>query len=80
MDKETGIVVGTTALILVVAGLALVNDAIRWTKFKQANDCKIVGKESGSVATAVGASGQVTSVFVPGKTSWLCKDGITYTR
>jgi hypothetical protein len=65
-----------------------VKEQARWDAFATAHACKVVGVMSGSAQTGVGfgmtANGQigtlVTTTSTPGKTGWLCDDGITYWR
>lgn len=67
---------------------ASIQDQKRWQAFAQAHNCKVVAKEQGHTSTGVGygvtASGNtgtvVTTTHTPGKTAWLCDDGITYWR
>lgn len=55
-----------------------------WDKFAEEHECKVVGKQSGSVSTGVGvtSSGSVATVttYESPKTGYLCNDGITYWR
>jgi len=59
-----------------------------WQSFKIEYECKVVARVKGHVNTGVGygvtGSGHagtiVTTSTTPDKTSWLCTDGITYTR
>lgn len=81
------------AVVLVTAGVAILGgllvyafykDAQAWHKFRIEQNCKVVGKISPStgVGPGVGANGQMTTVVIttPGKTGWLCDDGVTYWR
>lgn len=55
-----------------------------WEQFRVEHNCKIVGKQSSTVAPGVGVSGNGNAVstvtVIPGKTGYLCDDGITYWR
>jgi hypothetical protein len=63
---------------LAVAFFALAGcgDAKQWEAFKLVHHCKIVGHTKGGT----GFSSRGSIVFLPDYTSWLCDDGITYTR
>lgn len=58
----------------------------QWEKFSKEHSCKVVSKTSGSVSTTsglmVGSSSQIVTVntYIPGKTSYLCDDGVVYER
>lgn len=77
-------------IVLVIALMtwAMIHDARQWEKFKAAHNCKVISRTASTVVptvtTSVGADGQVstgiTSVYVPGKTGYLCDDGVTYWR
>jgi hypothetical protein len=78
--------------ISVAAAIALfvflVNEAIdsaaRWEAFAAQHECKVVGKVSGSTSVGhdITASGKFGTVITstPGKTGYLCNDGVTYWR
>lgn len=73
-------------LIGIIYILALENKT--WKQFAREHQCKLVGKSSGDTAptigSAVGPNGQVSIVVgvttTPGKTGYLCDDGVTYWR
>lgn len=71
------------AVVVLAVGIALA-ESRKWEAFKVAHECRVVGQMSGSVTTGVGiaASGQIATVIgsTPGKTGWLCNDGVTYWR
>jgi hypothetical protein len=61
----------------VVAALSLAGCTDKeWESFKAAHHCKVVGHTNGG--TGISSRGSI--VFLPDYTSWLCDDGITYTR
>ena len=62
-----------------VAVWAGVADQKKWDAFASSHDCKIVGKEEGSVGTGF-SNGKVATIYIPGKTTYHCNDGINYTR
>lgn len=59
-------------------------DREQWAKFAAENNCRVVGKMSGSTSTGFGvtSNGQMGTVVTstPGKTGYLCDDGVTYWR
>ena len=59
---------------------AVIADSNEWEEFRNAHHCKIVSMESSSTALGVSGSGNAVVMSVPGKTGWLCDDGITYYR
>jgi hypothetical protein len=80
---EIGIGFLVAAVVVVAVGVALA-ESREWDTFKAAHECRVVGKMSGSVTTGVGVApnGQIATVIgsTPGKTGWLCNDGVTYWR
>lgn len=60
----------------------------RWDAFATAHACKKVGEISRSTQNGIGygvmSSGQtgtmITTTSTPGKTGWVCDDGVTYWR
>lgn len=60
----------------------------KWEAFSAAHNCKVVGRVDGSASTVlapvVGSNGGsgvgVGTATTPGKTGYLCDDGITYWR
>lgn len=69
---------------IVLYGVALYQDGVRWEEFKVAHKCKVVGRMRGDLLTTVvpnsngGVGVGVTAT--PEKTGWLCDDGVTYWR
>jgi hypothetical protein len=51
-----------------------------WEQFKIDYKCKIVGKTSSTSHLGISSSGNAVVISESAKTSWLCSDGITYTR
>ena len=82
--------VWVAAIVLVLLGVLFVTahiyDERAWTEFVKEHECRVVGKTSSSTATTVapviGGNGGVSvgTTVIPGKTGWLCNDGITYWR
>ena len=60
--------------------MAIWRDEKNWEQFVQDHNCKVVAKMSPTLGTGFSTSGNVTTVVVNGKTSYLCDDGVTYTR
>lgn len=70
-----------TAVVLLAAFLyAVIAETTQWIKFKEEHNCKVISKESGSTAVAIGPNGQVITVIGSGKTSYQCDDGVIYVR
>lgn len=69
-------------LIAAVAGAILGEK--EWEAFKAAHSCKIVGQQDGSASVGFGMTGGANGgggpvvLSTPGKTGWLCDDGVTY--
>lgn len=77
------------ALIMTAMAIRAANlEQKEWEKFSASNNCKVVGRTSGSVQTGIGygitSSGKfgtaMTTISTPSKTGYLCADGITYWR
>lgn len=93
-NKQRGYVDGLLLVIFVVAlaitaaGFALIvagrEDDRRWESFKAEHNCEAVGYLAGQPAVMTGfdANGRLTVILgrEPGKTGWLCDDGMTYYR
>jgi Trk-type K+ transport system membrane component len=73
-----GGIIAIAALVLLVLGA--VGEQRQWEQFVQDHNCKVVAKMSSTFGTGFSTSGNVTTVVVNGKTSYLCDDGVTYTR
>lgn len=71
-------------VLVIGGGVAAWYSGSQWQQFVTEHECKVVGKQSGSVSTGVGvsSSGDVVTVTTveSDKTGWLCNDGITYWR
>lgn len=74
-----GIGIVLVAILLVWVAIA---DGNHWATFQKDHHCRIVGKmePSTGVGPAMGGKGGIAVVFIPGKTGYLCDDGITYWR
>ncbi len=70
-------VAGSFIAIAVAIG---VYEAKQWEKFAKEHDCKVIAKISGYSAMGAGSDGKPTSVYIPGRTTYHCNDGIDYTR
>lgn len=75
------------AVLIVVAILAAICEQGQWERFAEEHHCKVVGRTSSSTGVGVGpistgngiGVGVITTV-TPGKTGYLCDDGVTYWR
>ncbi len=74
-DAAIGLVILALFALLVVG---LVMEAKEWNAYKAAHNCKVVGKMDGSHGFGISTSGKGVTTYTPGKTGWLCDDGITY--
>lgn len=87
IDRYT-IFVGSIGAIAVAAmvglGYLVYQEHKAWEQFLVEHNCRVVARISGStgVGPTIGANGNigVATISVPGKTGWLCDDGITYFR
>lgn len=80
---EKIIIVAIVVLIgLMIAGL--IAEHREWLAFKDEHECYITNETTGSYVTGTGIAmnGKVSVIngYVPGKTGWLCNDGVTYWR
>jgi hypothetical protein len=73
-----GAIFSVAALVLLFLGA--IGEQRQWEQFMQEHNCKVVAKMSSTFGTGFSTSGNVTTVVVNGKTSYLCDDGVTYTR
>jgi hypothetical protein len=82
-NTERLILVAVVALLGLLIWGAVV-ESRQWSEFRVAHNCKVVGKTSPStgVGFGMGGNGQMGTVIAttPGKTGWLCDDGVTYWR
>ena len=82
--SEVGIVGAILGVLFVGAVAVAVIEDWNWGQFRQEHHCRVVGKTTPDVGvgTGIGANGQITTVttVTPGKTGYLCDDGITYWR
>ena len=73
-------------LALTLTSLLLVgcDEGDQWSEFSKTHDCKVVYKTKVVYTTsvAIGVNGQIMFVpmTTPSTTSYLCDDGLTYTR
>lgn len=77
-----GLLVVIIVAIIGLCAWAAIHDTNEWKQFSIAHHCRVVGQMDGSTAVgpSIGGKGGVSVVYVPGKTGWLCDDGITYWR
>lgn len=70
--------------LIVLIVWASIENARKWDAFKSKYNCKVVAHINGDVFNTFGtdAKGNMTVGVgsTPGKTGWLCDDGITYYR
>ena len=84
--SDAHILCGFLALLCVAIAVVIacaVREDAEWSAFVAARACREVGRTAGAPGVAVNpAPGKnvspVSVVWVPGKTGWLCNDGVTY--
>lgn len=84
-DAVFFISIGAIAIAAMAAlGYLVYQEHKAWERFRVEQNCRVVAKISGSTAVGPTITGNgnvgVTTIAVPGKTGWLCDDGITYFR
>lgn len=68
------------AAVLIAGSVALiVYEQKQWDEFSAKHECKVTGKISGHNAYGY-YNGKYQTYWVPGKTVYMCNDGIEYTR
>lgn len=75
---EIILVLCVLAIILGVVGT--VHEAQIWETFKQEQHCRVVSSSTPTTTTGFDTSGNFVVMTTPGKTGWLCDDGVTYYR
>lgn len=76
------IIVVITLIVLFIPGMVylMVKEDREWEQFKVVHKCKVAGYIKGSVNVGVDSKGRTVITPEADKVSWLCDDGITYTR
>ena len=81
---KAALLIGLIVAICVGLVSALIENEREWDKFKTAHACKVVAHTSGQVYNTISVDTKGRSVIgtatTPDTTSWLCDDGIVYTR
>ena len=68
-------------VIMTFSFLYLMNkEKEEWNKFVITNECKVIGVIKGNMIPVSNLNGSINFVIEPDKTSYLCNNGITYTR
>jgi hypothetical protein len=88
LTSTEAIIVGV--IVVLLGGIVWIGidgsrrDQEEWDRFSVAHQCKVVGRIKGQTQTVItsGVNGQMQVGVVGGKrqTSYLCNDGVTYTR
>lgn len=77
MDKLIYILVG----VLVIAAIIIsIQEEKDWNKFKVEHNCKVTGVVDGHWAFGMTSNGNAGDVFIPGSKTYMCDDGISYTK
>lgn len=78
------IIIAIIAVILIGLAWTGTIEKQKWEAFRERHDCKIVGKTDSDVGIGTGITSNgnatTTTIIIPGKTAWLCDDGVTYWR
>ena len=77
MDRTIALII-VTVLAAGVYGIYHYEKA--WSEFSTAHHCTVVAHASGLVFNTVSSSGHVGVATTPDTTSYICDDGVTYTR
>jgi hypothetical protein len=70
------VIVGIIATI-VVAGY---KEEQAWEAFKATHNCTVIGRTAASTATGVSTKGDAVVVTTSPKATYICDDGVSYTR
>ena len=73
------VVIGSVLAIAVLVYFA-VKDGREWDAFAAAHECKVVAKADGTWGYGMTADGKWGQIYIPGKTTFRCNDGVDYTR
>lgn len=80
---DIGFYTTITLAVVIVLGwlLALgIKEHKAWTRFKTEHECKVVAKVEPVTTPIFNSDGPTSFQVQPGKTGWLCNDGVTYWR
>lgn len=66
------------ALVVWFIVWAITSDSEEWTRFRDANSCKIVAYMEGETFSTISSEGKPAFGVTSPKAGWLCKDGVTY--
>ena len=84
MIKIEQIIAGLIVVLLGFVVWATIKEAKEWSQFKEQHNCKVIGEVSGSssIGTGITTNGTVgtVTVYTPGKTGYLCDNGVEYWR
>jgi hypothetical protein len=72
--------IAAAVLLLTVAIYAMSQESKHWDEFSRTHECKLISVDSGDSVPVIGANGQLSFAFVPGKKGYKCNDGVTYYR
>ena len=85
-DFEFGKMVVFLALLIGCGAIMIVecsnsaDERVRWSSFKTAHACHIVGHTKETTHVGITTKGDLAIVGDKAKDTWLCDDGIMYTR
>lgn len=80
--EDWPMVICTIGIIAIIIGMVYlaIQDEKQWQQFKVDHNCKIVGESQSSGSYGLSSSGKMIWMTNPGSKTWLCDDGIQYTR
>jgi hypothetical protein len=70
---------GFFALLIAALITFVVHEGREWERFKRDHDCKVVRKSRATTHQTF-INGKHGIATTPGKTTWLCDDGVEYER
>jgi hypothetical protein len=79
-DKSLLTMTGIAVALVVAAVAATIYNGNQWKEFSQEHECKVVAKHAGTTGYGMTSTGKMGMVTTSATTSYLCNDGVTYTR
>ena len=76
MNLNEKYIIGFVAVIIALVLFVSVKSEQKWQEFSRTHECQIVEKKSSY--TALSTNG--TAVVIPARNTYLCNDGVKYTR
>lgn len=73
------VLIGFGVLLVIGSIMASIEETKRWNKFKKDHECHVIERVSSSTSMAI-VNGEYAVIDNPGSATWLCNDGVKYTR